>query len=313
MGKGTYIIFLVEGQGIINGNKCKKMFFLRSESQPELTSIVVTSIANKVLEGKIEIGLKPLSKIESVNEFVNEFICAGYGFKSCILDNSIDELNDLQEGEPLFTEIEQIPKDIDLACVVLRSGVLGGNGSLLAKELLNRNINVIQEQPIHKSDMTECIRIARKNKLVFMTCDLYVHLPAVKAFIESAAKLLKQQKALYIEASCSTQVSYPLIDILSQIFHTMKPWSINFVNRESGPFHVATGKISDIPVIYQINNEIDPDDPDNYMHLLQKITIGTEGGHLALEDMVLSYGILVYMYLYLCIMIKDIWLITQYI
>lgn len=64
----------------------------------------------------------------------------------------------------------------------------------------------------------------------------------------------------------------------------MKPWSINFVNRESGPFHVATGKISDIPVIYQINNEIDPDDPDNYMHLLQKITIGTEGGHLALED-----------------------------
>lgn len=54
---------------------------------------------NKVLEGKIEIGLKPLSKIESVNEFVNEFICAGYGFKSCILDNSIDELNDLQEGE----------------------------------------------------------------------------------------------------------------------------------------------------------------------------------------------------------------------
>ena len=99
MGKGTYIIFLVEGQGIINGNKCKKMFFLRSESQPELTSIVVTSIANKVLEGKIEIGLKPLSKIESVNEFVNEFICAGYGFKSCILDNSIDELNDLQEGE----------------------------------------------------------------------------------------------------------------------------------------------------------------------------------------------------------------------
>lgn len=187
-------------------------------------------------------------------------------------------------GVPLFTEIEQIPKDIDLACVVLRSGVLGGNGSLLAKELLNRNINVIQEQPIHKSDMTECIRIARKNKLVFMTCDLYVHLPAVKAFIESAAKLLKQQKALYIEASCSTQVSYPLIDILSQIFHTMKPWSINFVNRESGPFHVATGKISDIPVIYQINNEIDPDDPDNYMHLLQKITIGTEGGHLALED-----------------------------
>ena len=99
MGKGTYIIFLVEGQGFINGNKSKKTLFLRAESQPELTSIVVTNIANKILEGKIEIGLKPLSKIEPVNEFVNEFIDAEYGFKSCILDNSIDELNDLQEGE----------------------------------------------------------------------------------------------------------------------------------------------------------------------------------------------------------------------
>lgn len=185
---------------------------------------------------------------------------------------------------PLITEIENIPHDIDLACVVLRSGALGGNGSMLAKSILKMKISVLQEQPIHKNDMAECIRLARKNNVYFLTCDLYVHLPAVKIFINSALKLLKQQKALYVEATCSTQVSYPLIDILAHIFSTMKPWSLEWINRENGPFHVVMGKIQNVPITYQINNEIDPDDPDNYMHLLHKITIGTDGGHLVLSD-----------------------------
>ena len=43
---------------------------------------------------------------------------------------------------PLITEIENIPHDIDLACVVLRSGALGGNGSMLAKSLLKMKISV---------------------------------------------------------------------------------------------------------------------------------------------------------------------------
>lgn len=36
-------------------------------------------------------------------------------------------------GAPLYTDPEQLPDDIDMACVVIRGGLLGGRGSELAR------------------------------------------------------------------------------------------------------------------------------------------------------------------------------------
>lgn len=53
---------------------------------------------------------------------------------------------------PFYSDIDELPQDIDIACVVVRSGVLGGNGTELSCRLLERGINVIQEQPLHKKE-----------------------------------------------------------------------------------------------------------------------------------------------------------------
>ncbi|MDH6351181.1 bifunctional Gfo/Idh/MocA family oxidoreductase/class I SAM-dependent methyltransferase [Brevibacillus sp. 1238] len=187
-------------------------------------------------------------------------------------------------GVPLFTEVGQLPANLDLACVVLRSTVMGGQGTNLALELLERGIHVLSEQPIHQKDLAACLKQARQSGVYFMTGDLYVHLPAVRRFIACAKELLAKQPALYIEAACATQVSYPLMHILQEALPTIRPWKINHVIKDEGPFQVLIGQLGKIPVTLLAHNEVDPDDPDNHLHLLHKITIGTAGGSLSLTD-----------------------------
>jgi len=44
-------------------------------------------------------------------------------------------------GVFLYTDINQLPDDIDIACVVVRSTIVGGCGSTLAEVLLKRGIH----------------------------------------------------------------------------------------------------------------------------------------------------------------------------
>lgn len=187
-------------------------------------------------------------------------------------------------GIPLYTLVAELPKQVELACVAVRSASMGGKGTELAMELLNRGIHVIQEQPIHQREIAQCFKVAKKNKVSYQVGDLYVNLSSVRQFIKAVQEVRKTQKIQYIEASCAVQVSYPLIDILNHMLPSLRPFKIKCVDRGSGPFHLLTADIGDIPVIFLIHNEINPKDPDNYMHLLHKITVGTSGGRICLCD-----------------------------
>lgn len=185
---------------------------------------------------------------------------------------------------PLYKNVDDLPEDIELACVIIRASALGGKGTELSLALMNRGISIIQEQPLHHKELSECFRCAKKNGVFFHVGDLYVNLPAVRQFTAAAKELMKKQQIVYIEVSCSTQVSYPLVDILCHIFPTMRPFRIKKSDNESGPFHILTAEITKIPTIFLIHNEMNPDDPDNFMHLLQRITVGTTAGRLCLYD-----------------------------
>ncbi|MFS0554778.1 Gfo/Idh/MocA family oxidoreductase [Brevibacillus sp. 179-C9.3 HS] len=187
-------------------------------------------------------------------------------------------------GIPLYTDADQLPSDIDLACVVLRSTVMGGNGTELSIQLLEKGIHVISEEPIHHKDLALCLKQARQSGVHFMTGDLYVHLPAVRRFIACARTLLAQQPALYIDAACATQVSFPLMHILQEALPSIRPWKISHVIKDEGPFQVLIGQLGKIPITLRAHNEVDPDDPDNHLHLLHRVTIGVAGGSLSLTD-----------------------------
>lgn len=187
-------------------------------------------------------------------------------------------------GVNLYTDIEQLPDTIELACVILRSGSMGGHGSELSLQLLERGIHVIQEQPVHYKELASCLRTARQNGLHFRIGNLYVQLPAVRRFIACTREMLEQQDALYLDAACAIQVSYPMIRILLEALPTIRPWKFGNAIKDNGPFQVISGMLGNIPVTLRVHNEIDPKDPDNHLHLLHSFTIGVEGGRLSLID-----------------------------
>ncbi|ERI11047.1 bifunctional Gfo/Idh/MocA family oxidoreductase/class I SAM-dependent methyltransferase [Aneurinibacillus aneurinilyticus] len=218
--------------------------------------------------------------LEAVKALPEQFELAGLVAKGSERSRKCAE----RYGIPLYTEVDQLPANIDFACVVLRSGVMGGNGSELSLKLLARNIHVIQEQPIHHKDLAACLKMARQHGVHFRTGDLYVHLPAVRRFIACTRAMLEQQPALYIDAACATQVSYPLMHLLQEALPTIRPWKISHVIKGEGPFQVLAGLLGKIPITLRAHNEVDPQDPDNHLHLLHRVTIGVAGGSLSLVD-----------------------------
>lgn len=184
---------------------------------------------------------------------------------------------------PLYTQIEDIP-EVDIACVVIRSRAVGGSGTDIAEYFLNKKVHVIQEQPIHPKDMEVCYRAAKKNHVLFQMGDLYPNLIEVENFIKCARYLNKKENPLYLRASFSPQVSYPAIDIISRIVPSIHTWKIKSITKELGPFDILMGEIGKTPIFIEYHNQVDPRDPDNYMHLLHSFTLFYSTGKLVLED-----------------------------
>ncbi|MBE1603893.1 Gfo/Idh/MocA family oxidoreductase [Actinopolymorpha pittospori] len=187
-------------------------------------------------------------------------------------------------GVPLFTDPAQLRGRVDVACVVVRSGVTGGAGSDLARELLALGIHVLQEQPVHHDDVAGCVQAARRHGVVYLLGDLYVHLPPVRRFVAAARGLLARRPARQVDARCAIQVAFPLVHILGEALGTIRPWGLTAAPEPSGPSRVLTGHLGDTPLTAIVHHEIDPDDPDNHLPLLQQISISTDAGRLCLTD-----------------------------
>lgn len=114
----------------------------------------------------------------------------------------------------------------------------------------------------------------------------YPNVKNVQEFIVKSNKLLKKSRPTYIDATCSTQVLFPMISILGKAlsgFHTWKLQTIDSVNSKF-PFKVLSGEIRGIPAIVKIQNQLDPKDPDNNGFLLHRIVLGTTEGSLCLDN-----------------------------
>lgn len=190
-------------------------------------------------------------------------------------------------GVPLYTDVAQLPTSgIDVACVVVRSGVVGGIGADLALALLEKGIHVLQEHPVHHDELTECLRMARRVGCLYRLNSFYPDVAPVARFIQLARQVLTVRNAVYLDAACSIHVLYPLVDILGQAMGGLRPWSFPpSVDRdETAPFIALNGTLAGIPLSLRVQNQIDPIDPDNHTHLLHRIVLGTDGGTLTLTD-----------------------------
>lgn len=187
-------------------------------------------------------------------------------------------------GVPLYFSVSELDQDVDLACVAIRTGALGGQGTEMSLQLLQRGVSVILEQPVHHEEVADCFRKARENNCCFMTGDLYMNMPEVRRMLQVTDYLRKEGVKLeYIKAGSSVQAFYPFIDILGRLVPGGVP-SFSYVSEQQGSFKEAVGAIKDIPFSLQFNNDMNPHDPDNHMHILHSFSLYYESGRLELVD-----------------------------
>lgn len=197
-------------------------------------------------------------------------------------------------GVPLFTEVGHIPDDVSLACVVIRGGLLGGKGSQIAQELMARGMHVLQEHPLHHDELARNLKSARKHKVVYQLNPFYTHTAPVRRFIGAARELLARQRPRYVDAACGFQLAYSLLDILGQALGGVRPWAFGPIQLLSDeitsatdmdiPFRSLDGVLAGVPITLRVQNQMDPADPDNYAHLMHRVSIGTESGNLTLAS-----------------------------
>lgn len=192
---------------------------------------------------------------------------------------------------PLWTSVDQVPDDVDLACVVIGGAMNGGPGPEISQQLMRRGIHVLQEHPLHPDELASCLRTARQHGVVFRMNTHYVHVEPVRRFIDTARHLVARQQPLFLDVTCAFQVLFTVFDILGSALGSIRPAAVDGVVHEpvvpgavSPPYRSVTGRFAGVPLTLRLQNELVPSDPDNHSHLFHRITLGTDGGHLTLVN-----------------------------
>jgi thiazolinyl imide reductase len=198
-------------------------------------------------------------------------------------------------GVPLYGSVDQVPDDIDIACVVVRSTIARGEGTFIAGQFLKRGIHVIQEHPVHAGDMAACLELAESNNACYHVNSHYVNVEPVTTFIDYMEKAMENRKPFFIEATASLQTLYSLTDIIGRAVGGFRPcvlsepvkWdeSMTEANHQNFiPFVCLQGVLKGIPVTLKIQNYYDPDAFDNNFLVMHRVSIGTDSGNLTLVN-----------------------------
>ncbi|MGW1677359.1 Gfo/Idh/MocA family oxidoreductase [Saccharopolyspora sp. NPDC002376] len=187
-------------------------------------------------------------------------------------------------GVPLYTAVEELPRDVDAACVVVSTAVGGGRGAELAQELLERGIHVLQEHPVHPSELADCLKVARRAGVQYLVNTFYPHLEPVRRFILAARRLVLVRTPVFVDAMCAVQVSFDLLDVLAEIFDGLRPWSAAPIGDRAGrPLTSVDGQVAGVPLTLRMENRMQAGD-DSMSLLLHRITVGTDAGNLMLVN-----------------------------
>lgn len=195
---------------------------------------------------------------------------------------------------PLYTRIEDVPQDVDVVCVVVRGGLLGGPGTELAGQFLKHGFDVIQEHPVHAREIAANVKIARRTGSGFMVNSFYVHVPPVKAFLAACGALRETRAPIWLDAACGFQLAFSMLDMLGRSVGALRPWSFappatlpptaaEAVGAERS-FMSVDGCVGGVSMTLRVQNELDPADPDNFAHLMHRLTLGVDAGHLSLVE-----------------------------
>jgi len=193
-------------------------------------------------------------------------------------------------GIALYSAVEQLPDDIDIACVVVRSTVVGGLGTTLAQALLERGIHVIQEHPLHPDDIVHLQQVADAQGCCYWVNSFYPHTTAGRCWIASARRVqtwLDGMPACFAHLSTSRQLLYSSLDLLLQANNMVDSAEPELLAVEDDAFHLLRIALPGCQALLRLQTYLDPAQPDLHSLTMHQMTLGWPAGYLTLEA---SYG-----------------------
>ncbi|WP_459198982.1 Gfo/Idh/MocA family oxidoreductase [Ralstonia pseudosolanacearum] len=199
-------------------------------------------------------------------------------------------------GVPLFSAPDEVPAGIDIACVVVRSAIVGGDGSSLARALLARGMHVLQEHPVHPTDIVRLRELAARHGRRYHVNTFYPHLPAGQRFIDYARQSAARNRPAFVEITTSLQLLYSSLDMVCRAlggegtFACAGPLPLDTLPGRPDapwPFRAIQGVICGVPFSLNLQTYLDPADPDHHSLVMHRIAIGGPEGHVLLAG---SYG-----------------------
>ena len=190
-------------------------------------------------------------------------------------------------GVPLYTDLSQLDSvEIDIACVVVKSEIVGGSGSDLVGYFLNRGIHVFQEHPVHYDRYGASVKLARKEGCCYFMNTFYPFLRSVNVFLKTLEQLRKDTPINYIRAECGIQVLFPMLDMLGRAAGGKGSFRLDPCKEGESqqPFAVIRGQIDRIPFLLLVKNEMDVQHVESNIALLHQMNVNTAHGNLTLTD-----------------------------
>ena len=195
-------------------------------------------------------------------------------------------------GVPLYTDLDQLPGDIDIACVVLRAGVVGGAGSAVAQRLLERGIHVIQEHPLHPDEVQRLQRLALQRSLQYWVNTFYPHCSSPHGWIEAARRIRAQlggAAPCFAQLTTSRQLLYSSLDVLMLAggWDPGQGGAEAVAGRPDAAFRWLRLPMGAAEVALHLQADMDPADPDQHSQVMHHATLMWPSGYLTL---VASHG-----------------------
>ncbi|SFN73000.1 Gfo/Idh/MocA family oxidoreductase [Xenorhabdus japonica] len=190
---------------------------------------------------------------------------------------------------PLFCSLDELPNDIDIACVVIRAEVIGGKGDQLTQALLVRGISVIQEHPLDAEAIKRHQSTADKHGVMFWVNSFYSQCHAGRSWLHAANQInqLSQQRPISGSLTTSRQLLFSALDLLLQACHCPEQIEIVYVGQLNSTFHCFELSFAGTTITLNIQSYLDPRDPDMHNLVMHKTTLIWLAGYLTQEA---SYG-----------------------